>query len=260
MRDVGQFCSYLQQKGVTRLSRCKAYDIAEYMRSLEKKGAKESSIQRKVSSLRRLFDFLYEKRLIAEAVVHVFDAPKTEKKKQDVLLANEISLLLRMPDVRTEKGLRDRAILEMMCSTGIKASELISLNTSDVLADNSVVKCGQGNSKRVVPLTPQARRIVKKYMQSARPRLAADKKEKALFVNMSGERLTRQGIYKILRGYANECGLNDKVTPNSLRYAFAQTLVKKGVKVDLIQNILGHADKSTTQAYLHTGRLALDTD
>jgi len=259
-RDVGQLCLFLENSGIDRWSRCKASDIALYMRFLQHDGVSESSIQRKISALRKFFDFLYKRHLITEAIAHAFDAPKTPKKKPDVLHAPEISALLRAPDTRTEKGLRDRAILELICATGIKASELISLNSSDILIDNSVIKCGQGHSKRVVPLNAQAKKYIKKYAQSVRPLLSADKREKAFFLNMSGERLTRQGICKILRGYAEECGLKDKVTPNSLRYAFAQMLVKKGVKVDSIQSILGHADKSTTQAFLQNGGLALGSD
>jgi integrase/recombinase XerD len=259
-RDVAQFLGFLKKNGFQYLNTCKPSDFSNYLRYLEQSGASPSSIQRKFSSLRKFNDFLYTKRYVSESFVNALEPAKAAKRVPEALSAREIALLLKTPDTKTPKGLRDRTILEMICATGMKASELISLDVSDVLIENSVVKCGSGVGKRVVPLTASSRKYVKKYALSVRGELVTDKKERAFFVNMSGERLTRQGICKIIRAYAEESGLKEKVTPGSLRYAFAQSLVDKGVKIDSIQTILGHADKSTTINYLQTGRLALNAE
>lgn len=252
-RDIRQFCVFLQQKGVMNFIACTQTLISTYIDYLNEKGTSQSSLLRKLSALRSFFNYLQKYKKCNIHFTHIVNAKKGENKPM-LLSTHEISRLLNAPDLKACKGIRDRAMLELLCATGIKVTELICLNLTDIMLDHAAIRCRHGNEMRIISFPQSVKKYIKKYITQSRNNLLLKKNEDAFFLNMSGERLTRQGFSKILRGYAEDLSLQDRITANSLRYTFAHKLVQKGLNLDSIKDILGHADTSTTKAFLKTAQ------
>ena len=172
-----------------------------------------------------------------------------EKKLPQILTGREVELLLNQPSCTDAKGFRDKAMLEVMYATGIRVSELIDLNIDDVNLELGVIKCSSGKKSRVIPVYPMALRALSLYLRDVRCVMIADPSEKALFVNVGGARMSRQGFWKILKYYQNKAGIDKDITPHTLRHSFAVHLLENGADIGSLQELMGHCDISSTQMY-----------
>lgn len=251
MRDLSAFRDFLCSQGVTVES---ADDkiIEKYKKRLVSDGKSVATVSRCMSCIRSLYKYLCATNVVANNPSSKVKNDKQEKKSLQVLTEEEIDLLLSQPDVKDFKGIRDKAMLETLYATGMKVTELISLNLSDVNLKLNFIRChGEDDSKneRVVLLYPKAVKILEKYINNARNYFVCDSSQTALFVNVNGDRITRQGFWKLLKAYADSANLKKSITPHTLRHSFAAHLLENGADIYDIKNILGHADISSTQVY-----------
>lgn len=248
-RDIRQFSIYLQGMGSTYFDVSKATVIA-YLIYLQKKGKATSSISRSLAGVRSFYQYLYNNKLIDKDPTLNLESPKIEKKLPQILTVSEVELLLKQPDTSDCKGNRDRCMLELLYATGIRVSELVSLNIDNVNMDLCFLKCsGKGMKDRVVPIGSMALKALEEYTGKYRNALLKDRDEKALFLNFHGSRMTRQGFWKIIKFYAKKAGINADITPHTLRHSFAAHLIENGADLKSVQEMLGHSDISTTQIY-----------
>jgi integrase/recombinase XerD len=251
-RDLFCFNSFIKGNIDLRLDNISKTNIISFLLYLQKAGKASSTISRNLASLRSFFNYLFSESYIKMDPTLNLESPKVEKKLPRVLTVSEIIGLLESPKLSTDVGKRDRSMLELLYGTGMRVSELISLNIGDINVENGFVKCkGKGSKERIIPLGSIALESYKIYIERARGKLIARADEKALFVNARGERLTRQGFWKILKGYGRELNIHHKITPHTLRHSFATHLLENGADLRSVQEMLGHADVSTTQIYTH---------
>jgi integrase/recombinase XerD len=183
------------------------------------------------------------------------ESPKVEKKLPTILTSKEVELLLEQPDCSDFKGIRDKSMLELLYATGIRVSELVALDCSDISIELGYIKCSKSNDReRVIPVGTIALEVLEKYMNEVRPAMVRDKSVKALYVNYQGKRLTRQGFWKIIKSYTNKARIKKDITPHTLRHSFAAHLLENGADLKSVQEMLGHSDISTTQIYAQITR------
>jgi integrase/recombinase XerD len=257
-RDLRQYSKFLEQDGSGTLSDASRGTIVSYLMHLQKQGKATATIARRLAALRAFYQYLLREKYVDLDPTANLESPKLEKRLPKVLSVKEVEQLLRQPDAVTPAGLRDRAMLELLYATGIRVSELIALNLGDVNLDLGYIRClGKGTKERVVPVGSIAVRSLRDYLAHARQRLAVAAEERALFVNHHGRRLTRQGFWKIVKKYARDARISKEITPHTLRHSFATHLLENGADLRSVQEMLGHADISTTQIYTHVtkGRL-----
>lgn len=248
-RDLKQFKRYLEACEV-HYNRAKEEDIKDYIRELQESGKKPSSISRCIASIRSFYQFaLKRKKVKIDPTAHI-QAPKIEKRVPSVLTSKEVELLLEQPKDVDLKGTRDKAMLEFAYATGMRVTEIISLNIEDVNLEEGYVTCNTGNRPRTIPLGTMALTALKEYIEDARDILIKDDEEKALFVNINGKRLTRQGFWKIIKYYKEQAHITKDITPHVLRHSFATHLLQNGADLKAIQTMLGHSDISSTQVYM----------
>lgn len=256
-RDLRQYSQFLGEDDAD-LDAVSRTTIVNYLLFLQKQGKATATIARRLAALKAFYQFLVrEKRIKSDPTVNL-ESPKLEKRLPRVLTVNEVERLLAQPDATQPAGMRDRAMLELLYATGIRVSELVSLNTMDVNLETGYIRCsGKGSKERIVPLGTLAIQSVSEYMAHGRPKLVKDRDEQALFVNHHGHRLTRQGFWKIVKKYADDARVEKEITPHTLRHSFATHLLENGADLRSVQEMLGHADISTTQIYTHVtkGRL-----
>ena len=224
-------------------------DVEEYKTFLTSIGLSASSVSRSLSSLRGIFQYLLGQGMISKNPAKGIHSDKVVQKELNILSAKEINDLLSQPDLSDPKGIRDKAMLELLYATGIKVSELISLDISDINLSMECIRCGSDNNSRTIPLYSVALNAISQYLQRSRNILSCDTNETALFLNFTGERLSRQGFWKILKGYAHSAKITKDITPHSLRHSFATHLLENGADIHDIQEVLGHRDISSTQRY-----------
>lgn len=249
VRDLKKFLDYASLEKLNDFSAVTVADVSEFKNYLNKLGLSPASVSRSLSALRSLFQYLIAQGVVDHNPAREIPNDKFEKKGPQVLTAKEIETLLAQPDTSDIKGKRDKAMLELLYATGIKVSELISLNVEDVNLQLSFVRCGEGEKERFVSLYPLALRALTVYLESSRKLLVLHPDEKALFVNVQGERMTRQGFWKILKSYAESAKIQKEITPHTLRHSFAAHLLENGADIHDIQEILGHSDISSTMRY-----------
>ncbi|GAA0364035.1 site-specific tyrosine recombinase XerD [Bacillus horti] len=257
-RDITHFVSELDRAGISNFNETNRQHIMTYLLSLKKEGKATSTISRHISSIRAFYQYLFRDQLIKhDPTVHL-ETPKIERRLPQVLSATEVEALLAAPEHAPAFGQRDRAMLEILYATGMRVSELTSLNVEDVHLQMEFVKCmGKGSKERIIPLGQIAVNAVETYMLSGRAQLLRSKKEKALFLNHHGRRLTRQGFWKIIKKYAKEANIKKEIKPHTLRHSFATHLLENGADLRSVQEMLGHADISTTQIYTHVTKTRL---
>ena len=248
IRDVRQFASYLASGGIVMTSVVRD-TVLSYVDRLKRQGKSESTIARSVASLKNFFLFLIGEGEIESNPVDQITLEHSAKKLPQILSSKEVDLLLSQPDVSSAKGCRDSAMLSLLYGTGIRVSELISLNVDDVSIPGEYVKCVSKGKVRVIPLYREAVQNLSHYLQQIRPQLVSDPLEQSLFVNMSGERMTRQGFWKIIKQYQQQAHIDKDITPHTLRHSFAAHLLENGADLRSIQEMLGHSDLSSTQIY-----------
>ncbi len=248
-RDLEKFYGYAATRDIRSFSQLNEEDVEEYKLYLNAQGLSSSSVSRSLSSLRGLFQYLLSVGLADTNPAKNVHNDKVVRKELNVLTSKEVEALLSQPDVNDIKGIRDKAMLELLYATGIKVSELIGLDLKDLNLSVSCIHCGEGENERLIPLYPVAMKAVTTYLEKSRMILAASTDENALFVNLFGERLSRQGFWKILKSYVASAKITKDITPHTLRHSFATHLLENGADIHDIQEILGHRDLSSTQRY-----------
>ncbi len=251
--DLNQFLTFArsEQPQLSSWARVDRPLLLSFLRYLKDRKYTPASVARKVAVLKTFFSYLAERRAITENPATKLDSPKVEKRLPQVLTIDQIEHLLAAPSKHgTPKGFRDRAILELLYASGLRVSELVSLNCSDVDVDGKKVKCqGRGEKKREIPITERALDALAHYVQRGRPVMASNDGEPALFVNPRGERLTRQGLWLIIKEYVKEAEIAGQVTPHTLRHSFAVHMLTNGADLQNVQRLLGHSNITTTHVY-----------
>ncbi len=248
-RDISKFLVYAKNNSIDSFEDASEADIANYKSQLIVSGLSVASVSRSLSALRSMYQFLLSHQLVTHNPAREIHNDRVEKKGPTVLSGKEIESLLAQPNTSDIKGLRDRAMLELIYATGMKVSELISLNIDDVNLSISFVRVSAGKKERYIPIYKVAVKALSDYIEKARKLMIISADEQALFVNVSGERLTRQGFWKILKEYASKAGIKSDITPHTLRNSFAAHLLENGADIRDIQEILGHSDIASTQRY-----------
>ena len=251
VRDVTQFCRYLEEVEETELLQCAQEHIERYIAYMTGRGKSAASVARSVASLKSFYSYLMDRGLIAINPAKSVAPVRTERKLPQILTGKEVERLLEQPQCVDPKGYRDHAMLELLYATGIRVSELIGLNIGDVNLTGSFIRCTSRGKERIIPLYSGAVKALSDYMRDIRGQLVLDPREKALFVNMSGERMSRQGFWKIIKYYQEKAQIDKDITPHTLRHSFAAHLLENGADLRSIQEMLGHADISSTQIYSH---------
>jgi integrase/recombinase XerD len=254
--DLEQLANYLKASGDgSRWEKVDRLIIQDFILNLKQRKYAETTVARKVAAIRSFFGFLAAEGILADNPTEGLASPRVGKMLPKAITPNEVDELLEQPCKRaTPEAKRDRAMLELLYATGMRVTELVSLDLANVSVDgkNPFVRCtGKGAKERVIPIHEQATEAVAEYVAEARPLMVRNKNEKALFVNRRGERLTRQGFWLILKGYAKAANLRDDVTPHTLRHSFATHMLRGGMPLRHVQEMLGHANISTTQVYTH---------
>ena len=246
-RDIRKFLIYLSENNLDFKS-VKKTNIIAYILYLQKAGRATSSISRSIASIRAFYKMLIKNNIVLKDPTLNLESPKSEKKIPQVLSVGEIEKLLSLPNTSEPKGIRDKAMLEILYATGIRVTELINLNIQDANLEIGFIKCN-GNKERIIPMGRAAIDILKVYISEYRGKLLNKDSEQALFLNFHGERMTRQGFWKIIKHYASIANINKVITPHTLRHSFAAHLIENGADIKTVQEILGHSDISTTHIY-----------
>lgn len=252
--DLADLVRFLAGQGVERPEDVRPHHLSLYMHRIRGDGRSEATVSRRLASARAFFAFLQRRGVIADNPAVRLERPRAARGKPRTLDAASVERLLAAPSPRTPAGLRDRAMLDLMYASGLKASELIALDVGDVRLDLSFVRCASGKKERLVPVDAVCARKLRDYLSEGRPRLAR-KGGEALFVNRAGGRITRQSLWKTIKKYAAECGLDPAaIAPQTLRHSFAVHLLERGADLRAVQDLLGHAHLSTTQIYASIAR------
>ena len=251
MRDIRQFSGWLHEQEGIDVVEAKQLHITGYVDFLQQDGRSGATLSRAVASLKNFYSYLVSSGFVEATPVSDIHVDRGEKKLPSVLTGREIELLLAQPVPVDPKGIRDKAMLEVMYATGIRVTELISLDVDDVNLELSIIKCNGVKKTRAIPLYPAALKALAAYMQEARSFLVADSEENALFVNVNGNRMSRQGFWKILKHYQATAHIEKEITPHTLRHSFAVHLLENGADIGAVQELMGHSDISSTQLYTH---------
>ena len=251
MRDVRQYATWLQNHEETDVVNATQLNISQYLSHLEQEGRTAATVSRTLASLKNFYSYVVSAGFLEKTPALDIHVDRGEKKLPQILTGREIELLLAQPNCVDFKGYRDKAMLEVMYATGIRVTELIDLNFEDVNLDLGIVKCAGSKKSRAIPLYPAALRALTVYLRDVRPVMIADPKETALFVNISGGRMSRQGFWKILKFYQTKAGIDKEITPHTLRHSFAVHLLENGADLGSLQELMGHSDISSTQLYTH---------
>ncbi len=248
-RDVNQYITYLNNSGVEDAALATKTTVLSYLLSLQKQGRATSTVSRTLASLRSFYVFLIQSGEAQNDPTLNLEAPHVEKKPPTILSAEEIDLLLSQPSQSDNKGIRDKAMLELLYATGIRVSELINLNMSDINLTVGFIQTSNGKKDRIVPMGHAAVEAITVYISKARGKMIKASDEEALFVNCSGVRLSRQGFWKIIKHYQQTAGIKTEITPHILRHSFAAHLIENGADLHSVQEMMGHADIASTQVY-----------
>ena len=249
LRDVRQLADYLAGEG-TAPEAAGPEQLAAYFKRLKSRGRSAATQARAAASCKCFYDYLLREGLVEENPAGGLAVARQSRKLPEILTSREVELLLEQPDGSDLKSLRDRAMLELLYATGCRVTELVGLNVEDVNRAAGLVVCRSGEKERAVPVYDTALRALDKYLKDARPELLDDREdEEALFLNMNGERMSRQGFWKLLKGYQKKAGIKKEITPHTLRHSFAAHLLENGADLRSIQEMLGHADIASTQIY-----------
>ena len=248
-RDLVKFEQYLAENDI-KYNKVTNEELKKYMEYLTEQNKKPSTISRTIASIRAFYQFEVKNNKNIKDPTESIRSPKIEKRTPCILTAEEVELLLDQPKDVDLKGTRDKAMLEFAYATGMRVTEIISLNIDDINLQEATVICKNGNKQRVIPLGKMSLLALKEYVEEARNILVKSEKEKALFVNLNGKRLTRQGFWKIIKYYQEQANITKDITPHTLRHSFATHLLQNGADLKSIQMMLGHSDISSTQVYM----------
>ena len=249
MRDIHQFAAYQEKNGGSPITEASDEELADYIEHLRAAGKSVATVSRNIASLKNLYSYLTLNRMIEKNPSTKLVPEKSTQKLPQILSSKEVDLLLAQPECIDAKGYRDRAMLELLYATGIRVTELIDLNISDVNLTEGVIRCHSRDKERYIPMYPKAVKALSDYLELVRPQMIAMPDEEALFVNVGGERMSRQGFWKLIKHYQKKAKIDKEITPHTLRHSFAAHLLENGADIHAIQEMLGHADISSTQVY-----------
>lgn len=250
-RDLSKLQQYLDAQGVHEPGAITATNLNSYILYLEKQRFAAATVSRNIASIKAFYHYLFKEGLVTEDISEALKAPKIEKKIPEILSIDEVNRLLEQPGSDSPKEMRDKAMLELLYATGIRVTELISLKISEVNLQMGFIVCKDTNRERIIPFGSQAREALLRYLDKAREAMLADKNSEILFVNCSGQPMSRQGFWKLIKYYAHKAGITADITPHTLRHSFAAHLVENGADLRSVQEMLGHSDISTTQIYVN---------
>ena len=250
--DLGQFLGWLDQKGITSLNQVSRKQILDHLMAMKARGMTTNSISRHLVSIKVFFRFLQQEGLLDRNVTDTMDSPKLWKILPDTLSEKEVDRLLSAPDLDKPLGIRDRAILEVFYASGLRVSELATLQLSNLHLDDGYIRViGKGRKERVIPLAKESAELLTLYLEEVRPRLCDNPRMQTVFISNRETALCRQRLWQIIKKYTQEAGIMKNVTPHTLRHSFASHLLQNGAPLRVIQEMLGHADIATTQIYTH---------
>ena len=252
LRDIRQFSQWLSQQGKADILTVTRDDITAYLSFLQESGKSGATASRCLASLKNFFSYTVSTGFLeASPVPEDIHVDRGEKKLPQILTGKEVELLLAQPVCVDAKGYRDKAMLEVMYATGMRVTELIDLNVEDVNSELGTVRCRSAKKTRFIPIYPAALKALRIYIQEIRPTMISEPTEEALFVNVGGSRMSRQGFWKILKFYQGKAGIEKEITPHTLRHSFAVHLLENGADLGSLQELMGHSDISSTQLYTH---------
>ena len=251
MRDIRQYSDWLRLNEDVEVVDATQLNISAYLHGLEQEGRSAATVSRSLASLKNFYAYVVSSGFLEKTPVTDIRVDRGEKKTPQILTGREIELLLAQPVCVDAKGFRDKAMLEVMYATGIRVTELIDLNVEDVNLDLGVIKCVGAKKTRAIPLYPGALKALRAYLKDVRGTMIANANENALFVNVGGVRMSRQGFWKILKHYQNTAHIEKEITPHTLRHSFAVHLLENGADLGSLQELMGHSDISSTQMYTH---------
>ena len=248
-RDLVQLAAYLEAKGITEAEKVTKTSLNSYILYLEKEGKATTTISRELASIKAFFHYELREGRIRRDPAEFIKAPKVEKKAPVILTVNEVNALLCQPGDRTPKELRDKAMLALLYATGIRVSELIGIQMEDINMNIGFLVCRDGERERTIPFGRSAKAALEEYLEHARNELLRGKGSDYFFVNCTGGAMSRQGFWKIIKYYGEKAGIEEDITPHTLRHSFAAHLIARGADMRAVQTILGHSDMATTQMY-----------
>jgi len=259
-KDLSFYMNFLEKHGFSSLSKITRNDIADFMLFQKDKGLASNSIARSLAAIKSFHRFLVRERILKTDPTILMDSPKLWKKIPETLSLNEVEVLISQPNIREKQGIRDRAILETLYATGMRVSEAVNLKVSNVNLDVGFLRCiGKGNKERVIPLGKKAIDSLKRYLEISRPVLLKKKESEFLFLSRLGKKISRQSLWKIIKRYARAARIKKPIWPHILRHSFATHLLERGADLRSVQEMLGHANISTTQIYTHINKDRLKT-
>ncbi|RNF40542.1 site-specific tyrosine recombinase XerD [Planococcus salinus] len=259
-RDLKNYLHYLKEvEQLDSLRKVERVHILNHLRHLKETTKTPRTVARHISSIRSFHQFLIRERVVDQDPTVHLEMPQMEKKLPTILSIEEVDALIQAPITSKPSGLRDQAMLELLYASGMRVSECINLDITDVHLTMGFVRCtGKGGKERIIPLGKSALNVCQAYLENARNELVkAGEKTDALFINQRGKRLTRQGFWKLLKQHAQKAGIQKELTPHTLRHSFATHLIENGADLRAVQEMLGHADISTTQIYTHVSKTRL---
>lgn len=259
-QDLDSYMSFLSAGAVSALSKTSRNDIVDFMLSQKERGIGANSIARRLAAIKSFYRFLVRERILKNDPSSLIETPKLWKRVPETLSLQEVEALLLQPDQRNSQGLRDKAILEALYATGMRVSEAVNLKVSSVNLDIGFLRCiGKGNKERVIPLGRKAAQAIRHYVEKARPRLLGKRESEFLFLSRFGKNISRQSLWKIIKKYARKARIKKSLKPHILRHSFATHLLERGADLRSVQEMLGHANISTTQIYTHINKDRLKT-
>ena len=251
MRDIRQYSEWLRREEDLDVVDAAQLNISDYLSHLESDGRSAATVSRCLASLKNFYSYVVSSGFLESTPVTDIKVERGEKKLPQILTGREIELLLAQPVCVDAKGFRDKAMLEVMYATGIRVTELIDLDVDDVNLELGIIKCAGSKKSRAIPLYPGALKALSAYLKDVRKTMIADPSEKALFVNVNGVRMSRQGFWKILKHYQGTARIEKEITPHTLRHSFAVHLLENGADLGSLQELMCHSDISSTQMYTH---------
>lgn len=248
-RDLIQLLAYLEEQGITEVGKVTKTSLNSYILYLEREGKATTTISRMLASMKAFFHYEFSLGKIPKDPAELLKAPKIEKKAPTILSVEEVEMLMAQPKGKKPKEIRDKAMLELLYATGIRVSELVHLELTDVNLPVGFITCRDDQKERNIPFGRTTKKALVDYLENGRESLLKGKEANWLFVNCNGKAMSRQGFWKIIKYYGEMAGIQSDITPHSLRHSFAAHLLKNGADVRAVQNMLGHSDMATTQVY-----------
>ncbi len=248
-RDLEKVKQFMASRGIAEAKDVSAKDLSDYVKYLEDNRFAAATVSRNIASLKAFYHFMVEEGLVAEDISEKLKAPKIEKKLPSIMSPDEVVRLLEQPSGDSPKEIRDKAMLELLYATGIRVTELITLKVSDVNMQMNFILCKDRNKERIIPFGAAAKNALARYLDGTREAMLENKSSDVLFANCSGQPMSRQGFWKLIKYYAKRADIKADITPHTLRHSFAAHLVENGADLRSVQEMLGHSDISTTQIY-----------